>query len=191
MKTEHLCNCKTGCQTYRCKCLKNQEPCDESCGCTDCQNPLNGVDVKSLSACAIDNIEAYKDLTAEELETPYDLLCGHERVPLKELLNTHRCGECGGAFWYSFCRNMVLEDGHFWHCKVCRECREWREWHCKNCNKCTYGVTMRCEHCGSAEAVAYYIQEQRRSALRERLIAGYRADAERDQELAEEWRHLK
>jgi len=39
-----------------------------------------------------------------------------------------------------------------------------------------------------AEAVTYYIQEQRRSALRERLIAGYQASAERDQALAEEWR---
>ena len=151
MKKEHRCNCKTGCQTYRCKCLKNHEPCGESCGCTNCQNPLNGVDVESLSVCAIDNIEAYKALTAEKLETPYALLCGHESVPLKELLNTHRCGECGGAFRYSFCWNMVVEEGHFWHCGVCRQCREWREWHCKNCNKCTYGVTMRCEHCGSAE----------------------------------------
>jgi metal-responsive CopG/Arc/MetJ family transcriptional regulator len=42
-----------------------------------------------------------------------------------------------------------------------------------------------------AEAVTYYIQEQRRSALRERLIAGYRANAERDQVLAEEWRHAE
>ena len=42
-----------------------------------------------------------------------------------------------------------------------------------------------------AEAVIYYIQEQRRTALRERLIAGYQADAERDQALAEEWRHAE
>ena len=42
-----------------------------------------------------------------------------------------------------------------------------------------------------AEAVTYYIQEQRRSALRERLIAGYRASAKRDQALAEEWRHAE
>ena len=42
-----------------------------------------------------------------------------------------------------------------------------------------------------AEAVTYYIQEQRRSALRERLIAGYRATAERDQALAEEWRRVE
>ena len=39
-----------------------------------------------------------------------------------------------------------------------------------------------------AEAVTYYIQEQRRAALRERLVEGYRASAERDRTLAEEWR---
>jgi metal-responsive CopG/Arc/MetJ family transcriptional regulator len=42
-----------------------------------------------------------------------------------------------------------------------------------------------------AEAVTYYIQEQRRLALRERLIEGYQASAERDQALAEEWRHAE
>ena len=42
-----------------------------------------------------------------------------------------------------------------------------------------------------AEAVTYYIQERRRLALRERLIAGYQADAERDQALAEEWRPME
>ena len=42
-----------------------------------------------------------------------------------------------------------------------------------------------------AEAVTYYIQEQRRLALRERLIKGYQASAECDQELAEDWRSLE
>jgi metal-responsive CopG/Arc/MetJ family transcriptional regulator len=42
-----------------------------------------------------------------------------------------------------------------------------------------------------AEAVTYYIQEQRRLALRERLIAGYQASAQRDEALAEEWRHAE
>ena len=39
-----------------------------------------------------------------------------------------------------------------------------------------------------AQAVTYYIEEQRRLALRERLIEGYQASAECDQVLAEEWR---
>jgi metal-responsive CopG/Arc/MetJ family transcriptional regulator len=42
-----------------------------------------------------------------------------------------------------------------------------------------------------AEAVTYYIRERQRSALRERLIAGYQASAEYDQALAEEWRPLE
>jgi hypothetical protein len=29
VEREHHCNCKTRCQTYRCNCLKNNEPCDE------------------------------------------------------------------------------------------------------------------------------------------------------------------
>jgi hypothetical protein len=39
-----------------------------------------------------------------------------------------------------------------------------------------------------AEAVTYYVEERRRLALRERLIAGYQASAGADQALAEEWR---
>ena len=42
-----------------------------------------------------------------------------------------------------------------------------------------------------AEAVTYYIRERQRSALRERLIAGYQAGAEHDQALAEEWRPVE
>jgi len=41
-KTVH-CNCKSGCQTKRCVCFKNDEPCDENCGCINCKNPLNGI----------------------------------------------------------------------------------------------------------------------------------------------------
>jgi metal-responsive CopG/Arc/MetJ family transcriptional regulator len=42
-----------------------------------------------------------------------------------------------------------------------------------------------------AEAVTYFIEERRRRALRERLIVGYQANAERDRALAEEWRPLE
>jgi hypothetical protein len=98
---EHHGNCKTGCLTYRCTCLKSGEPCDENCGCADCQNPLNGVNVESLSICAIQNIEACKALTVHELETAHNLLCGHERVLLKDLLGTYLCQECSAGFWYS------------------------------------------------------------------------------------------
>jgi hypothetical protein len=153
VEKEHHCNCRTGCQTYRCNCLKNNEPCDEHCDCTDCQNPLHGMDVRSLSVCAIQNIEAYKALNVEALETAHELLCGHESVPLRELLGEYLCRECGEAYWYSFCFDSVQQTSCTWHCEICRQCRDWREWHCENCNKCTYGVTMPCQHCGNDEGV--------------------------------------
>jgi len=42
-----------------------------------------------------------------------------------------------------------------------------------------------------AEAITYFVEERERKALRERLIAGYRATAEDDQALAEEWRPIE
>jgi hypothetical protein len=147
-KTYH-CNCKTGCETGRCTCLRNGEPCDEGCGCVECANPLNGVDVERLSACAIQNIEAFKALSAQDLETPYELPCGHASVPLRELLGAHYCQGCGESYWYSFCWEDVVSEGHTWHCRVCRTCRDWREWHCEKCNHCTYGISLPCEYCGN------------------------------------------
>jgi hypothetical protein len=41
-----------------------------------------------------------------------------------------------------------MDDGHWWHCMICKKCDEWREWHCEKCNKCTYGVSLPCEGCG-------------------------------------------
>ena len=42
-----------------------------------------------------------------------------------------------------------------------------------------------------AEAVEYFIEVQRRKALRERLIAGYQANAEADAALAAEWEAIE
>jgi len=41
------------------------------------------------------------------------------------------------------------------------------------------------------EALEYFITARRRQALRERLKAGYLADAALDREMAEEWRPLE
>jgi len=144
------CNCKSGCQNRRCVCLKNNEPCDENCGCANCRNPLNGVDIDNLSVCAIQNMEAYKALSTQELAALYELPCGHESVPLTQLLQEYACEECGGEdYWYSFCWRSVVQDSCTWHCEICNQCRDWREWHCENCDKCTYGITLPCEHCGN------------------------------------------
>ena len=42
-----------------------------------------------------------------------------------------------------------------------------------------------------SEALEYFIAARRRQALRERLKAGYLADAALDREMAEEWRSLE
>jgi len=79
------CNCKSGCQNNRCSCFNNNEPCDENCGCIDCHNPLNDVDVENLSICTIQNIQAYQALSTKDLAIAYDLPCGHESVLLEKL----------------------------------------------------------------------------------------------------------
>ena len=146
-KTVH-CKCKSGCRNRHCVCLRSNEPCDEKCLCRDCHNPLNGVDVEQLSICTLQNIESYNELSEEELEERYELPCGCEKVPLKELVGDYSCSRCGEGYWYSFCWDEVVQDSLTWHCEICGECRDWREWHCQRCNKCTYGVTLACEHCG-------------------------------------------
>ncbi len=149
-KTVH-CKCKTGCNSRRCACLRNNESCDESCRCSNCANPLNGVDIEGLSICAIRHIEAHKNLSDEQLEEKFELPCGCEEVPLKNLLGNYSCSECDEVYWYSFCWNDVVQDSCTWHCEICGACRDWREWHCEFCNKCTYGVSLPCENCGRRE----------------------------------------
>jgi hypothetical protein len=147
MEKNHNCNCKSGCINSRCSCYKNQESCDDKCGCVECQNPMNGIDIDEYSTCALQNINIVKNLSEEELDEEYELPCGCEKVKLKYLLKEYECKGCGTQYWYSFCWNVVAQDDCSWHCKVCKECRDWREWHCKNCNKCTYGITLPCRHC--------------------------------------------
>ncbi len=147
MKKKFSCKCKSGCDSRRCSCLKNNEPCDESCKCKDCQNPINGVDTESLSICTIQNIREYKTLTTEELKEKHELPCECEKVSLKLLMDQYSCSKCNTVYWYSFCWDEIVDDDHTWHCEICGTCRDWREWHCDECNKCTYGVTLPCENC--------------------------------------------
>ncbi len=147
-KTTH-CKCKSGCDNRRCACLKHNEHCDQKCGCIDCQNPLNGVDVTNLSICTIQHIEEYKELSDVELKETHELPCGCEEVSLKKLCGYYRCRKCDEVYWYSFCWEEIVQDDCSWHCEICGSCRDWREWHCRNCNRCSYGVTSPCEYCGS------------------------------------------
>lgn len=160
MEKTASCRCKSGCNNRRCACLKNNEPCDENCGCVDCQNPLNGVDIEGLSVCTIQNIDTYNLLSEKELSAIYELPCGHQKVALEKLLGPYECTECEEEYWYSFCWEQVVQDSVTWHCEVCGECRDWREWHCENCNRCTYGVTLPCEQCGAEGPLADMADEE-------------------------------
>ncbi len=148
MPKETKCGCKSGCTNNRCACFKQNEPCGEQCGCTNCQNPLNGLDTDRLSLCALQYFQKHPALAEQELVELHELPCEHEQVALKNLLNSYECQTCGEAYWYSFCWKRVEQDSCTWHCGVCRHCRDWREWHCERCNKCTYGLSLPCQYCG-------------------------------------------
>lgn len=147
------CKCKTGCDTRRCACLKNEEPCDENCKCTDCQNPLNGMDIEEMPSCVLAHAAEVKALSESQLKLICELPCGCESVPLEKLLRIYPCSVCGEDYWYSFCWDEVVQDSCTWHCTICKTCRDWREWHCERCNRCTYGVTLPCERCGSRNEI--------------------------------------
>lgn len=142
------CRCRSGCRTQRCACVKERQPCQEGCRCSNCQNPFNGLAVTELSRCAIDHVEPYKARAEAALDAMMELPCGCELAPLRKLLDRYSCNECDELYWYSFCLEEVVQDSCTWHCTECRRCRDWREWHCPRCNRCTYGITMPCEHCG-------------------------------------------
>ncbi len=147
MEKYSSCKCKSGCDSRRCACLKEGEPCSDACNCVNCQNPLNGVDTSKLSDCAIQHIDEYKQLSEIELKRKHQLPCECEQVPLEKLIGEYDCSKCGETYFYSFCWKRVEQDSCTWHCTVCGTCKDWREWHCEGCNKCTYGVSLPCEHC--------------------------------------------
>ena len=157
MEKINNCCCKSGCNNRRCSCFKNNESCDATCICYDCQNPLNRIKIEQFSLCALQNIKKYKSLTKSELNRKYKLPCGCEKVKLEKLMNKYECEKCSDIYWYSFCWEEVVQDDCTWHCDICRTCRDWREWHCENCNKCSYGATSPCEHCESENPDSYLI----------------------------------
>ena len=142
------CNCRSGCFSNRCLCLKNKQACSRICKCVECRNPLHGIDTCALSTCAIGNIQSYRRLTDEDFDRIWQLPCGCEEVCLRDLIGQYYCQSCETGYWYSFCWKQVVEADQSWHCEECRMCRDWREWHCPRCNRCTYGVTLPCEYCG-------------------------------------------
>ncbi|CAF0761576.1 unnamed protein product [Adineta steineri] len=87
--------------------------------------------------------EEFQEWTVEWKSTAKD-----ERMPLIQSFLRMLLSEGGSTFYYSFCRNDIIEEDCGWHCIECRRCKDWREWHCKKCNKCTYGASSPCQRCG-------------------------------------------
>jgi hypothetical protein len=42
--------------------VRNDEPCDDKCGCVDCKNPLNPEEIEKLLRSATEALEKYKEL---------------------------------------------------------------------------------------------------------------------------------
>jgi len=112
------CQCVTGCDSLHCQCFKRGQPCDQSCGCHNCANPLN----QQLSPCAVYQLEEYRQLPKEKLFESIELPCGCETVELIQLLNSYQCNRCNQNYWYSFCYETVVPEGSTWECEICGNC---------------------------------------------------------------------
>ncbi|KAJ7727589.1 hypothetical protein B0H16DRAFT_251259 [Mycena metata] len=77
------------------------------------------------------------------------------RRSIKHWLQPQSC-----FFFYSFCRNSLVQGDCTSHCPVCNACRDWRQWHCKLCNKCTYGLTLPCGNCSLEGVRAFHASKE-------------------------------
>jgi len=106
------------------------------------------ISTDDLTECALGHIKKIRTLTKKQREKLYELPCGCEEVPLKDLLSDYECSECEETYFYSFCWKNVVQENETWHCNACGTCRDLSEWHCESCNICTYGISLPCEECG-------------------------------------------
>jgi len=58
-------------------------------------------------------------------------------------------------YYYSFCWNGLEQGECTWHCRICGDCKDWRDWHCKGCNTCRYGVSIPCSECNPKQYKKY------------------------------------
>lgn len=112
------CRCRSGCRTKTCACLRYRQPCLQGCPCSNCTNPLTGLDLTKISTCAIENVEQHKVLAAADLDA-MELPCACELAALHKLLDGYSCTECDKIYRYSFCLEQVVEDCCAWHCTQC------------------------------------------------------------------------
>ena len=91
-----------------------------------------------------------------------DNLDGPERTRIRSMNDTDLVKQAlstggidGHELYYSFCRKEVEQTMCTWHCRICKECKDWRDWHCKGCNKCQYGASIPCEKCSPREFASW------------------------------------
>ena len=106
-----MCQCKSGCTSRRCACLKRGKSCTEDCRCQPCQNPLNGLDAEDFPMCLIQNIQAYQALSQAQLDEPYALPCEHAELPLKTLLMGFFVEDCSTGATLGGGKGATLCDG--------------------------------------------------------------------------------
>lgn len=118
------------------------------------QHIINEQEISDLTDCAADHIKEIKALTQKQRKKTYELPCGCEEVALENLMSEYACSECEEFYFYSFCWDEVVQDNDTWHCKDCKECRDWLEWHCKSCNICNSSTSLPCKGCGKKSPYA-------------------------------------
>lgn len=140
--------------------LGMQEKTVTACFATYLAKSRTAIDLNKLAkqiASQTGDAEEFDDWLKKWKEDSQDLdadaLAEHDKELLRyALFKDAGPGEIGGYWWYSFCREAWEQEDQTWHCRVCKECNDWREWHCEKCKKCTYGVSIPCRGCGGVSS---------------------------------------
>ncbi|XP_071150871.1 uncharacterized protein [Mytilus edulis] len=95
----------------------------------------------------------------ESLMLKYPERYNFDDITVAEYLNAEKKEKSYRTLFYSFCRSAPEQCDCTWHCKVCKQCQDWRSWHCSNCNKCAYGISNSiCEYCGYKSCGKFVLQ---------------------------------
>ena len=113
------CKCKTGCTNRRCICVRNDEPCDDKCGCVDCKNPLNPEEIEKLIRSATEALEKYKELSKPPTEN--DLQSELNRLLIAAQKMGASAIEIESGYLYSRISNHLDENAMEVCCNVMQE----------------------------------------------------------------------
>ncbi|MBT8368917.1 MAG: hypothetical protein KJP23_29850 [Deltaproteobacteria bacterium] len=99
--------------------MRNDEPCDDKCGCVDCKNPLNPEEIKKLIRSATEALEKYKELkkppTVNDLQSELNrLLIAAQKMGASAI-------EIESGYLYSRISNHIDENAMEVCCNVMQE----------------------------------------------------------------------